>query len=73
MMMLRMMLRWDDVDVKNDIEMRCWEWYCDEMMLMLRMTLRWDNVDVDNDIEMRCWWCWKCHCDDVCCVCTWGV
>jgi len=40
--------------------------------MMLRMTLRWDNVDVDNDIEMRCCWCWKYHCDDVCCVCTWG-
>ena len=49
----------------------CWWWYWYEMMLM--MILRWDDVDVDNDIEMRWCWCWWCHCDDVCCVCTWGV
>jgi len=49
----------------------CWWWYWYEMMLMLMMILRWDDVEVDNDIEMR--WCWWCHCDDVCCVCTYGV
>jgi len=35
-----MSLRWNDVDVENDIE----------MMLMLIMTLRWDVVDVENVI-----------------------
>ena len=57
--MLRMILRWDDVDVDNDIEIRrcwCWEWYWDEMMLMLIMTLRW-NVD---DVENALWWCMLC-------------
>ena len=50
---LIMSLRWDDVDVENDIEMRwywCREWHWDEMMLMLIMTLRWDVVDVENFI-----------------------
>ena len=55
MLMLIMSSRWDDVDVKNDIEMRwcwCWLWNWDEMMLMLIMTLRWYVVDVDNVIVM---------------------
>ena len=50
-----MLLRWDDDDVENDIEMRwcrCWEWHWDETMLMLIMTLRWDVDDVENVIVM---------------------
>ena len=54
------------------------------MLLLLVMSLRWDDIvvvgnitemrwdDVDVDIEMRCCRCWERHCDDVCCVCTWG-
>jgi len=37
-----MSLRWDDVDVENDIE----------MILLLIMTLRWDVVGVENAIMM---------------------
>ena len=40
MLMLRMILRWDDIDVENDIEMRhcgCWYWHWDEMLMMLKM------------------------------------
>ena len=43
MLMLVTSLRWDDVDVENDIE----------MMLMLIMTLSWDVVDVENAIVLR--------------------
>ena len=42
MLMLRISLRWDDVDVDDDIE----------MMLMILMILRWDDVDVDDVIVM---------------------
>ena len=55
LLLMIMSLRWDEVDVKNDIEMRwywCWEWHRDEMMLMLIMTLRWNVVDVENVIVM---------------------
>ena len=45
MLMLVMILRWGDVDVGDDIEMRWyWWWHCDEMMLMLMMPLRWMHV-----------------------------
>ena len=60
MLILMMILRWDNIDVDDDI------W--DEMTLMLMMTLRWDNVDVDvNDVIVMgvgyvCTWgavtCW---------------
>ena len=52
--LLIMSLRWDDVDVENDTEIRwywCWEWHLDEMMLI--MTSRW-VVDVENVILMMC-------------------
>ena len=56
MLLLMIMLIWDDVIVvDNVIEMRwcwCWEWDCDETMLMLIMTLRWDVDDVENVIMM---------------------
>jgi len=59
MFLFMIMLIWDNVVVvENDIEMR-WHWCWDDV-----------DVDADNDIEMRCW---KCHCDDVWCVCTWGI
>ena len=57
MLLLVIMLRWDDVDVENDIEMKwywCWEWHRDEMMWIMIMTLRWWVVDVENVIVMMC-------------------
>jgi len=45
-LILMMILRWDDIDVDDDI------W--DEMTLILMMTLRWDDVDVDvDDVIMK--------------------
>ena len=54
MLLLMIMLIWDNVDVENDIEMGwCWEWHWDEMILMSRITLRWNDVDVDVENEIK--------------------
>ena len=53
-LLLIMSLRWDDVGVENDIELRwywCWEWHWDEMLIM---KLRWDVVNVENFIVIMC-------------------
>jgi len=53
MLTLMMILRWDNVNVGDNVNMRwCWWWYWDETMLILIMTLEWDDVDVDDVIVM---------------------
>ena len=64
-MIIMMILIWDDVVNKDHVNMNCYYWWICEyemrLLLLLITSLRWDDIYVVNDMEIRFVdWCWKC-------------
>ncbi len=64
-MIIMMILIWDDIVNKDHVNMNCYYWWICEyemrLLLLLITSLRWDDIYVVNDMEIRfVHWCWKC-------------
>ena len=64
-MMIMMILIWDDVVNKDHVNMNCYYWWICEyemrLLLLLITSLRWDDIYVVNDMEMECWLMLEMH------------
>ena len=64
-MIIMMILIWDDVVNKDHVYMNCYYcWICEyemRLLLLLITSLKWDDIYVVNDMEMECWLMLEMH------------
>ena len=64
-MIIMMILIWDDVVNKDHVNMNWYYWWICEyemrLLLLLIMSLRWDDIYVVNNMEMECWLMLEMH------------